>query len=137
MAIPFPPQVVSFIHEKVFAHVATLMKDGSPQVTPIWVDTDGKNVLINTADGRIKTHNLRRDARVAVSIMGLDNEYRTAFVRGRVKEVTHTGADAHINKLSLKYVGKATYAGHRPGVKRQIIVIEPSHVTASPLVMGN
>lgn len=136
MAVPLPPEVQKFIEGKVFAHVATLMKDGAPQVTPVWVDHDGKNVLINTATGRLKTNNLKRDARVAMSIMGLDNEYRTVFIRGRVKDVTTEGADAHIDKLSAKYTGNPRYGGHRPTEKRVIVVIEPTHVRVSPLVLG-
>lgn len=129
MGAPLSAEAQSFLKEKVFAHVATLMKDGSPQVTPVWVDTDGAYIRINTADGRVKARNLRRDARVALSIMGMDNAYRCLWVRGRVKEITTEGANDHINGLSLKYSGNPVYPGHARGEKRLKILIEPLHIT--------
>ena len=128
MTVPLSSQAVAFLDEKVWAHVATLMKDGSPQVTPVWVETDGANILINTAEGRIKTNNIRRDGRVALSIMGMENAYRCLWVRGRVTEVTTDGADEQIDGLSRKYTGEGRYQGHRPDVARLKVTIEPLRV---------
>src|SRR3990172_1956864 len=83
-----------------FVHLATLMKDGSPQVTPVWVDHDGEHILVNTAEGRVKVRNVQRDPRVALSIMSAENAYQMSTVRGRVVEMTRQGADEHIDKLA-------------------------------------
>lgn len=115
-----------------FAHLATLMPDGSPQVTPVWVDLDGDTILINTAVGRVKTRNLDRDPRVALSIADQQNPYRYIQVRGRVVERTHEGADAHIDKLAKKYLGQDRYPFRRPGEQRVIFRIQPEHVQISP-----
>ena len=129
MAAPLSPAAQAFLKEKVWAHVATLMKDGSPQVTPVWVDTDGTNVLINTATGRQKARNLERDGRVALSIMGMENAFRTLYVRGKVKTITSVGANAQIDSLSERYTGNPQYQGHREGQTRVLVIIEPEHVT--------
>ena len=129
MGIPLSPEAQAFLSEKVYAHLATLMKGGAPQVTPVWVDTDGTYIRVNTAEGRVKTRNMRRDDRVALSVMGMDNAYRCLYVRGRVKEITTEGANEHINALSLTYTGNPIYAGHARGEKRLKILIEPIHVT--------
>src|ERR1044071_3921594 len=92
--------------KKAFANLATLMPDGSPQVTPVWVDFDGKHVLVNSAKGRVKDKNMRRDARVSLALSDPDNPYRYIEIRGKVVEVTETGADEHINKMAKKYIGK-------------------------------
>jgi PPOX class probable F420-dependent enzyme len=105
------------------------MKDGSPQVTPVWVDSDGSYIRINTADGRVKARNMRRDGRVALSIMGMESSQRSLFVRGRVKEITAEGANQHIDSLSLKYSGNPVYPGHARREKRLKILIEPLHIT--------
>ena len=128
MTAPLSAEAVAFLHEKVYAHVATLMPDGSPQVTPVWVDTDGSNIIINTATGRLKTTNLQRDSRVALSIMGMESAYRALWVRGRVAEITTEGANDHVDRLSAKYTGNPTYGGHRPGEARLKVVITPLRV---------
>jgi PPOX class probable F420-dependent enzyme len=104
------------------------MKDGSPQVTVVWVDLDGDRILVNTAEGRVKPRNVRRDPRVAISISG-PGGYPSASIRGKVVEVTSDGADAHIDKLANKYMGQDTYPFRRPDETRLIIAIEPEHVT--------
>jgi PPOX class probable F420-dependent enzyme len=113
-----------------FAHVATLMPDGSPQVTPVWVDLDGERILVNSAEGRVKPRNVRRDPRVAISIVQQDNPYSSAFVRGRVVEITHEGADELIDKLAKKYLGQDRYPFRQPGEQRVTLVIEPEHVSS-------
>lgn len=85
---------------KNFAAVATLMPDGSPQVSIVWIDSDGEHVIFNTAEGRIKPKNLRRDPRVAVTVMNSENPYEQVIIRGHVVEITYDGADAHIDRLA-------------------------------------
>ena len=111
-----------------FAQVATLNPDGSPQVTPVWVDFDGTHVLINTAKGRVKANNLAREPRVALSIADPDNAYRYLGIQGRVVEMTETGGDAHIDKMARKYLGKDTYPWRAAGEVRLIVKISPDKV---------
>jgi PPOX class probable F420-dependent enzyme len=111
-----------------FANVATLNPDGSPQVTPVWVDFDGTHVLINTAKGRVKAKNLAREPRVALSIADPDNAYRYLGIQGRVVEMTETGGDAHIDKMAKKYLGKDSYPFRAPGEVRLIVKISPEKV---------
>ena len=120
--------VKKLFREPNYGHMATLMPDGSPQVSPVWVDMDGDRILVNTAEGRVKPRNVRRDARVAISIHNQENPYSSAFIRGRVVEITHEGAEEHIDKLAKKYLGQDTYPYRQPGDKRVILVIEPEHV---------
>ena len=120
--------VKKLFREPNFAHLATLMPDGSPQVSPVWVDVDGNRILVNTAEGRVKPRNVRRDARVAISVHNQDNPYSSAFIRGRVVEITHEGADELIDKLAKKYLGQDTYPYRQQGEQRVILVIEPEHV---------
>ncbi len=101
-----PESHVDILHKKSFAHVATVDADGTPQVTPVWVDYDGKDILINSAKGRKKDRNLRERPEVAVSIQDPDNPYRYLGVQGEVEEVTEKGATEHIHKLSHKYNGR-------------------------------
>jgi PPOX class probable F420-dependent enzyme len=122
-----PDNMMDLFERKAFAHVATVMPDGSPQVTPVWIDYDGKYILFNTSRGRQKDRNLRRDPHVALSIMDPDNAYRYLGVRGRVVEETEDGADAHIDKLANKYTG-AKYKGRKPGMVRVIYKVLPESV---------
>jgi len=111
--------------KKAFAHLATVGKDGAPQSTPVWVDYDGVHVRVNTARGRVKDRNLRRTPRVALSVLDPDNPYRYLQVRGRVVEMTEQGADAHIDALAKKYLGRDTYPFRQPGEVRVIVKIAP------------
>ncbi len=120
--------VKKLFREPNYGHLATLMPDGSPQVSPVWVDVDGDRILVNSAEGRVKPRNVRRDARVAISIYNQENPYSSAFIGGRVVEITHEGADEHIDKLAKKYLGQDKYPYHQPGDQRVILVIEPEHV---------
>ena len=113
--------------KKAFANLATLMPDGSPQVTPVWVDYAGGMIKVNTAKGRTKARNMQPGARVAVSIQDPDNPYRYLQVRGLVKHMIEQGADAHIDALAKKYLGQDKYPYRRPGEVRQIYEIEPLH----------
>jgi PPOX class probable F420-dependent enzyme len=112
------------------ASLATLMPDGSPQVTPVWVDFDGTHILVNTAEGRQKPRNVRRDPRVAVSIFNHQSPYSYATIRGRVVEITHEGAEQHIDRMAKKYLGRDTYPFRGPGERRVILKIAPEHVAS-------
>jgi PPOX class probable F420-dependent enzyme len=124
--VPLSPGVRKLFEDPNFAHFATLMADGSPQVTVVWVDIEGDRILINTAEGRAKPRNVRRDSRVAISISH-PSGYPSATVRGKVVELTHDGADAHIDKLAKKYLGQDTYPFRNPAEQRVIIIIDPEH----------
>ena len=100
-----PDGYKDILQKKAFANLATVNTDGTPQVTPVWVDFDGTHVRFNTAKGRVKDKNLRRNPAVALSILDPDNPYRYLQVRGRVTDVTESGADAHIDSLAKKYLG--------------------------------
>lgn len=121
-------QIAQLFQGKNFAHFATLMKDGSPQVTPVWIDIDGNYILINTAEGRLKQKNVSRDPRVAVSVADQGNPYNMVTVQGTVVEQTTKGADAHIDKLAKKYMGLDKYPLRAPGEKRVILKIKPEQV---------
>ena len=114
--------------KNAFANVATLNPNGSPQVTPVWVDYDGTHVLINTAKGRVKAKNLAREPRVALSIADPDNAYRYIGIQGRVVEMTENGGDAHIDRMAKKYLGKDSYPFRAPGEVRLIVKISPDKV---------
>ena len=125
-----PDSHLDVFTKKAFANLATLMPDGQPQVTPVWVDFDGHYVVINTAEGRQKDKNLQRDGRVALSIADPDNPYRYLEVRGRVTGRTLEGADQHIDAMAKKYLDKDKYPGRKPGEVRVIYKVEPQHVTS-------
>jgi PPOX class probable F420-dependent enzyme len=121
---------VKLLKEKNFAFLATVNTKGRPQVTPIWVDTDGDYVILNTVLGRVKQKNIQRDPRVAVAVLDMSNPYRYTEIRGRVVEqVPGQIAEDHINKLAKKYLGKDQYPFRQAGEKRVILKIIPEHVT--------
>jgi PPOX class probable F420-dependent enzyme len=113
---------------KNFAYVATVRKDGSPQVTPVWVDHDGENLLINTSDKRAKFVNTKRDPRVAVAIADSANPYKKVVAYGKVVGYEFEGADKHIDKLAKKYLGKDKYPGKNPQERRVILKINVERV---------
>lgn len=121
-------EVAKLFLEKNLAFLATLMKDGSPQITPTWVDLENNTVLINTAEGRVKQRNVTRDPRVAVSIVDQHNVYNMVTVRGKVIEQTTKGADEHIDKLAKKYLGVDKYPFRSANEKRVILKIKPEKI---------
>ena len=124
-----PPEFLDLVTtKKAFANLATVMPNGSPQVTPVWFDFDGKYIRVNSARGRVKDKNMRRDPRVALSILDPDNPYRYLAIRGRVIKITEDGAADHINALAKKYRGVETYRSRSPGEVRVMYVIEPRRV---------
>lgn len=123
-----PQEYLDLFEKKSFGHLATLMPDGSPQVTPVWVDYDGSYLLVNSAEGRQKDLNMERDRRVAISIQDPDDPYRYLQVRGQVEEITTEGADDHIDHLANHYLGLEEYPHREPGEVRKVYKITPEHV---------
>jgi PPOX class probable F420-dependent enzyme len=123
-----PASHADLLTKPAFANLATLNPDGSPQVTPVWVDFDGSHVIVNTARGRVKAKNLAREPRVALSIADPENPYRYLGVQGRVIEMTEQGGDAHIDKMAKKYLGKDSYPFRQPGEVRLVVKIAPDKV---------
>jgi len=129
MPSKIPDQFRDLFEKKAFAHLATIMKDGTPQVTPVWCDYDGTHVRINSAKGRIKDKNMRRNKKVALSIQDPENPYRFIALRGEVVEITDH-ADDHINSLAKKYINQDKYPYKQPNEVRVIYKIRPDHVLA-------
>jgi PPOX class probable F420-dependent enzyme len=115
--------------KKAFANLATIMPDGTPQVTPVWIDYERGMIRVNTAKGRTKARNLKPGAAVALAILDPDNPYRYVQIRGRVVNATETDADAHIDSLAKKYLGKDKYPFRQPGEVRIMYEIEPVSVS--------
>lgn len=130
MASVIPESFNDLFEKKVFAGLATLMPNGSPQVTPVWIDYDGENVVFNTAVGRQKDKNMQADGRVSLSLSDPDNPYRYLEVRGTVVERTTEGADDHINKMAKKYLGQDVYPFRQPGEVRVIYKIKPERTSS-------
>lgn len=122
------PSIARFFQDKNFGFVATLMKDGSPQITPTWIDIQGNTILVNTAKGRVKEKNVARDSRVALAVVDRNNPYDMVTVRGKVVEQTLNGAEEHIDKLAKKYLGADKYPNRSPTEKRIILKIKPERV---------
>jgi len=117
------------LQEKNFAFLATLNKDGSPQVTPTWVDTDGKNILVNVATSRQKFRNVSRDPRVAVALIDQTDPYKAVIVRGKVISIEKGPvAENHIDKMAKKYRGLEKYPNRVPGEQRVLLTVEPTRI---------
>jgi PPOX class probable F420-dependent enzyme len=129
MAAAIPEKYRDLFDKRAFASLATLMPDGRPQVTPVWCDLQGGLVIFNSAKGRQKDKNVRRDPRVAIAIVDPDNPYRYLEIRGRVVEITEEGADAHIDKMAKKYLDADKYPYRQAGEVRVVYKIQPDHVT--------
>ena len=123
-----PDQYVDLLtQKKAFAGLATVMPDGSPQVTPVWFDYTNGLIRENTAKGRVKQRNMQQGSPVALSIMDPDNPYRYIQVRGKVSRMTEQGANAHIDSLAKKYLDKDKYPFAQPGEVRVLYEITPEH----------
>jgi PPOX class probable F420-dependent enzyme len=116
------------LDKKTLVHLATTGKDGSPQVSPVWVDREGDTIIINSAKGRVKDRNMRSHAQVALSATDPDNPYRALMIQGRVVKITEDGADAHIDKMAKKYLGQDKYPFRSPTEVRVKYYIEPLKV---------
>ena len=130
LQIPEKLQDLLTDEKKAFVYLATTMADGTPQVTPIWFNTDGENILINSAAGRIKDRNMRARANVALCIADPSNAYRYLQIRGKVVEITTNGADDHIDALAFKYTGKEKYPNRKAGEQRVTYKILPIKIDA-------
>jgi PPOX class probable F420-dependent enzyme len=123
------PRIREFFEGKNFAFLSSLMKDGSPHVTPTWVDIEDDNILINTALGRIKQTNISRDPRIALSIIDQDNQYEMVTIRGKVTEqITGDEAEKHIDKLARKYINLDKYPRRSKNEQRVILKIKPEKI---------
>ena len=129
MAGVIPEKYIDLFDKKAFANLATLNPDGTPQVTPVWVDYDGSHVLVNSARGRRKDKNMENNRAVALSIQDPDNPYRYLEVRGRVVEITEQGADQHIDKMAKKYMGVDKYPLRQADEVRVVYKIKPEHTS--------
>ena len=114
---------------KNFGAVATIRPDGTPHVTPVWVDYDGERPLFNTATGRAKWQHLRRDPRVTIEVYSHEDPYDYVTVTGSVELEEGEEANRHIDKLSEKYTGNPKFQSHRPGERRVIVRITPERVS--------
>jgi PPOX class probable F420-dependent enzyme len=123
-----PKAFRDILEKKAFAHLATRMKDGRPQVSPVWVELDGDRVVVNSAKGRLKDRNMRADGRVALSATDPDNPYRALMIQGKVVEITEDGAEEHIDKLAKKYLDEDKYPFRATGEVRVKYFIEPTKV---------
>ena len=119
---------VNLFRGKNFGFIASLMNDGSPQLTPVWIDYDGQFLLVNTAEGRTKQKNFARDPRVAISVIDQNNPYSMISVRGKVVQQTSDGADEHIDRLAKRYLGVDKYPFRAPDEKRIILKIKPEKI---------
>ena len=128
MADTLSAKARELISRPVLASLATLNPDGSPQITPLWVDLDGNDVVFNTAQGRVKARNLERDQRVAVSVIDPDDQYNVVAFRGTVIDVTTNGADAHIDAMAKKYLGADSYPNRREGEVRIRVTVRTDHI---------
>jgi len=125
-----PTEFLDLFEKRAFGHLATIMPDGSPQVSPLWVDFDGQYLILNSEKGRQKDLNMRRERRVAVEVQDPQDPYRYILIRGEVVEVTEKGAEEGIDRMSMRYTGKK-YRENNPGGVRVIYKILPLHVRTS------
>lgn len=129
MSDVIPKNYLDLFSKRAFGNLATLMPDGRPQVTPVWCNLEGGYLLVNSARGRQKDRNMRRDPRVALSIMDPENPYRHLAIRGRVVEITEQGAEELIDRLAKKYLGVDKYPYRQPGEVRVTYKIRPERAT--------
>ena len=129
MAVQLTDAQKKYLTDKNFAHIATLNKDGSPQVSPVWVGYDGKHIIVNSEDKRLKVRNLKRDPRVSLSIQNGEQPYAYIEIRGKAVEITPNGGGEGIDAFAKKYMNLDKYPMNKPGDVRVVIKIEAEHVT--------
>ncbi len=130
MTARIPESHRDILDTKAMAHLATIMPDGRPQVTPVWFDFDGTHIIVNSAEGRRKDRNMRADGRVALSMCDPENPYRYLEIRGRVVEITTEGAEAGIDHLAARYLDVDTYPNRKPNEVRVIYKIAPERFSS-------
>lgn len=126
----FPEKYLDLLKDetKAYAYLATLMADGTPQVTPVWFNTDNNYILVNTAVGRVKDRNMKARPHIALCIADPKNPYRYVQIRGKIVEHTTEGANEHIDSLAWKYRGIKKYDNYQPGMQRIIYKILPESI---------
>ena len=129
MAATIPESFKDLFTKITFAHLGTVMADGSPQVTPVLYSYHGTQIWVDSAKGRLKDKNMRRNNQVALSIQDPDNAYRYLAIQGEVEEITESGADAHIDALAKHYLGKDSYPFRAAGEVRVIYKIRPKKIS--------
>ena len=130
MSEKIPENYLDLFRKRAFGSLATLMPDGQPQVTPVWIDLEGGRLVVNSAKGRAKDKNMRRDPRVSIAVIDPDNPYRYLEIRGKVVEVSESGADQHIDKMAKKYLDKDKYPFRKAGEVRVRYIIEPERFSS-------
>lgn len=128
MTDKIPEKFKDLFQKKSLGHLSTLMKDGSPQVSPVWIDFKNDQILVNSVMGRIKDSNIQRDPRVAISIVDPDNPYKGLMIRGAVVKFSQEIAEDHIDQMATKYLGVDRWPHGRPGEVRILYYIEVNHV---------
>ncbi len=128
MTATIPKEYLDIFEKNAFAIISTLMPDGTPHQTPVWIEYDGKHLVVNTSRGRIKEKNMSERKNVALTIQDPDNPYRYVSVRGEVVEITENGADDQLDKLAMKYLGEEKYPWKSPGEIRVQVRIKPQKV---------
>jgi len=136
-AIKLEQKAIDLLKGKNLVFIATLMKDGSPQLSPVWADYEDGFVMVNTAEGRIKHKNVLNDTRVAVSVVANENPLDMTTIRGKVVEILPDYDYVHINKLTKKYMGIENYPLRREGEKRIVFKIKPDKVFVLPELKMN
>ena len=127
MAIALPQSVKKILQDKAYGHVITFNPDGKPQPTMVWMDVEGDEVLFNTAEGRLKPKNLRRDHRVIISVQDRNDPQSYMVFHGKAS-VTEAGADEHIDKLAKRFLGADKYPFRRPGEKRLVVRVKVDRI---------
>jgi len=130
-------KVINLLNGKNLVFIATIIKDGSPQVSPVWADFEDEHIMVNTAEGRIKHKNVLRDSRVALSIVDSNNPLDMTSIKGTVVEIIPDYDYIHANKLTKKYLGKETYPYRRENEKRIIFKIKPEKIFVLPELKMN
>ncbi|MCH9036099.1 MAG: PPOX class F420-dependent oxidoreductase [Chloroflexi bacterium] len=130
MSVKIPEGVKKLFRGKNFGHVATLLPDGSPHSTAVWVDVEGEHIVFNSDESYVKVKNLRRDPRVTISIIDMNSHYTGAMIRGKVVAFRNQGAGDHIDRLARKYLGDGSFT-HTPDERRVIVEIEPEEIYSS------
>jgi len=127
MAIALPQSVKKILQDKAYGHVVTFNAEGKPQLTMVWVDGEGDEVLFNTADGRLKPKNLRRDPRVIISVQDHNDPQSYMVFHGNAS-VTESGADEHIDTLAKRFLGVDKYPFRQPGEKRLLVRVKVDRI---------
>ena len=127
MPITLPQSVKKILQDRAYGHIVTYNADGKPQVTMVWIDVDGDDVVFNTAEGRLKPKNLRRDPRVVISVQDRNDPQSYMVFHGKAS-VTEAGADAHIDKLAKRFLDVEKYPFRQPGEKRLIVRVKPDRI---------